>query len=345
MADHIKPASAYPNGGIALDNPFIIKNDNQTTSISSESSADTLHENESSDARSNSSIAISQSSPLSPNDLNFNNLSIHSDAPQTQFGDNRYMSPFHRGLRSHYGSSFFGGLTRGVVQKDPNPRSRTPYTGRTATGMYRNSRTWMSPDQQAQQEFQVIRNAMRRLFKYSEVSKWKLTDYIAHREAMIASQANKLASQVKEKEVARDSRSPSIPLETQYNLRRWGLEGNFDEHGNYGRVLGEQTIWCEDWENGKDDIAPWPTTAELKWEGDDRAKTGVGRFLPLPREEGPPTIQWNQLPVIDQYSIDQVARIPTMEDIYLPVDDQIEPDKSYLWSKRLEMEMDALLES
>jgi hypothetical protein len=35
-------------------------------------------------------------------------------------------------------------------------------------------------------------------------------------------------------------------------------------------------------------------------------------------------LPWNQLPCVDQYPIDQVARIPAMEDVYLPVDDQIE---------------------
>jgi hypothetical protein len=39
---------------------------------------------------------------------------------------------------------------------------------------------------------------------------------------------------------------------------------------------------------------------------------------------GPPGLPWNQLPCVDQYPIDQVARIPTMKDVYLPVDDQIE---------------------
>lgn len=59
-----------------------------------------------------------------------------------------------------------------------------------------------------------------------------------------------------------------------------------------------KTIWCMDWMNGKDDDpAPWPSLAEMKWEGDDRAKTACGRFLPLPREPGAPGIPWGQLHV------------------------------------------------
>ena len=67
--------------------------------------------------------------------------------------------------------------------------------------------------------------------------------------------------------------------------------------GNLSRTLGMKTIWCQDWMNGKDEVAPWPSLAEMKWEGDDRAKTSCGRFLPLPREEGAPAIPWGQLQV------------------------------------------------
>lgn len=50
---------------------------------------------------------------------------------------------------------------------------------------FRSSRTWISPEAQHQQEFLVVRNSMRRLFKNSEVAKWKFSDYTAHKEAMI----------------------------------------------------------------------------------------------------------------------------------------------------------------
>ncbi|KAF1851998.1 uncharacterized protein K460DRAFT_260159, partial [Cucurbitaria berberidis CBS 394.84] len=307
----------------------------------SDSSGDTLHQDTSPDDHPNGDGVLSLSSP---NELKLSNLSIDDGGVRFfRGGTDRYSSPFHRGVKSYHDSSSSDPPLRENSRRDSNHRSTTSYSGRAGGSGYRSSRTWMSPDQQAQQEFMVIRNAMRRLFKNSEVAKWKISDYIAHREAIVASQASRLANQVKAKEEARIS--PVIAPHVQHNLRKWGLEGNFDGHGNLGRVLGEHTIWCDDWMNGKDEVSPWPSMPEMKWEGDDRAKTGVGRFLPLPREEGPPTLQWNQLPVIEQYPIDQVARIPTMEDIYLPVDDQIEPDREYLWSKNLEKDIDAFLES
>jgi hypothetical protein len=83
----------------------------------------------------------------------------------------------------------------------------------------------------------------------------------------------------------------------------------------------------------------------MKWEGDDRAKTKVGRFLPLPREEGPPGLAWSQMQVVEQYPLDQVARIPTMEDIYLPVDEIDDEVKYDLINKDLEDAIDTYLES
>ncbi|OAL50250.1 hypothetical protein IQ07DRAFT_509969 [Pyrenochaeta sp. DS3sAY3a] len=284
----------------------------------------------------------------SPDSLQFGNLSINDARSGTSdYDTDRSGTPFRGPSRNRSYTSSPSTNTpafRDFGRRNSNARYRGGYNTRASSGSFRNSRTWISPDQQAQQEFLIIRNSMRRLFKFAEVSKWKFPDYIAHREAMVAAQANSLAQRVKDKEEARSVHSPPIPLELQQNMRNWGVHGNFDEVGNYGRVLGSQTIWCTDWQNGKEEVAPWPTMAEMKWEGDDRAKTGVGRFLALPREEGPAALMWNQLPIIEQYPLDQTAKIPTLEDIYLPVDDQIEPDHEYLWSKELEQDMDIILE-
>ncbi|KAF2256834.1 hypothetical protein BU26DRAFT_413186 [Trematosphaeria pertusa] len=228
-----------------------------------------------------------------------------------------------------------------------------PFKNRQAVGAwhgggggYRSSRTWVSPDAQHMQEFLLIRNSMRRLFKHSELFKWKYQDYIAHREAMLASKTAALAKSVKMKEEALELKEHTMDAKAMTSLMRLlPGEQNLSMHGNVGRVLGEKTIWCHDWMNGKDEISPWPTFPEMKWEGDDRAKTGVGRFLPLPREMGAKGISWNQLQVVEQYPMDQVQRIPTMEDVYLPVD-EIDDDVKYdLLNKDLEEAMDEYLES
>jgi hypothetical protein len=346
MADSAKVAgvaSQVTNGAeIASGTPT------KSTLSPSESSGDSLDEVGSSDVLSDGNGAQSLSSPLSPKCLDFDNLAINDTPPRGPKGTiGRYTAPFQRGHKNYNDSGRFDYQSTDLVRKDGNVRNRSPFSGRGGAGGggFRNSRTWMSPDAQAMQEFMLIRNAMRRQFKNAEISKWKINDYIAHREAMITAQAIKLAHQTRAKRYDLTERVPPIPEETQQSMVKWGILGNFGEHGNTSRILGEQTIWCRDWMNGKDDIAPWPSTAESKWEGDDRAKTGVGRFLPLPREMGPPGLPWNTLPCVEQYPIDQVARIPTMEDVYLPVDDQIEDEMEYLWSKDLEENMDALCET
>jgi hypothetical protein len=343
MVDPIKVVTggpaATPTKAFAPDN-----SDTKATSPNSDTSGDTLHDDESSDVRSSGDGLQTPNSPISPESLNFHGLAISGGGVDIRKASvDRYTNPYQRGQKQHNEPSVYASPGRGF---GGNYRQGVPYNARGGPGAasFRNSRTWISPDAQVQQEFLMVRNAMRRLFKNSDIAKWKLSDYVAHKEAMLASQANKLASKVKNKEDARSISSP-ISSDIQKVLTKCGLEGNFDEVGNFSRALGEQTIWCNDWENGKDEIAPWPSMAEMKWEGDDRAKTGVGRFLPLPREEGPPGLMWNQLPAIEQYPIDQVCKIPTMEDVYLPVDYYIEEDHEYLWSKDLEKDMDAFLES
>ncbi|KAL1792390.1 hypothetical protein ACET3X_008897 [Alternaria dauci] len=339
MVDPIKVATG---ASVATPRKFkapIAENDG-ATSPKTDTSGDTLQDDKSSDVRSSGDGLPSPNSPISPESLNFGGLTITGGGIDLRENSvTRYENPFERMQKQHNEPNAH------VPVRDfrSNRHPGALYGGRDGA-VFRQSRTWMSPDTQVQQEFLMVRNAMRRLFKNSEIAKWKLGDYVAHKEAMLASQATKLATKVKNKEDARAILAP-ISGDIQKVLNRCGIEGNFEDVGNYGRALGEQTIWCNDWQNGKDEIAPWPSMAEMKWEGDDRAKTGVGRFLPLPREEGPPGLMWNQLPVIEQYPIDQVCKIPTMEDVYLPVDYDIEEDHEYLWSKELEKDIDAFLES
>jgi hypothetical protein len=219
----------------------------------------------------------------------------------------------------------------------------TPY--HSGGNGFRNSRTWVSPDTQYQHDFAFVRNAMRRLFKHSDVAKWRLTDYIAHREAMLESQKKRLSKCVSQKEHELELGVRHIEPKAFHTFNELLPGHNLSMEGNKSRVLGQKTIWCHEWMNGKDDFAPWPTMAEMKWEGDDRAKTGVGRFPPIPREVGAPGIAWNQLQAVEVYPIDQVWRIPQLDDILLPVDEIDEETKPNLLNSDLEIAMDEYLET
>ncbi|USP80996.1 uncharacterized protein yc1106_08270 [Curvularia clavata] len=281
------------------------------------------------------------SSPVGPESLDFSSLIITNEDDLPQIGSvERYIHPFQRGPTQLGEGQSYAAPGRNFVS---HQRQESSYSDKRGSGISRAPTTWLSRDAQINQDFLLIRNSMRRLFKNSEVAKWKLSDYVAHREAMNKSRTKILARQARQQ--GAPSYSVFISEAAEAFLRRCGLNGNFKEVGNFGRVLGEPTIWCRDWQNGKDEVTPWPSVAEMRWEGDDRAKTGVGRFLPLPREEGPPGLTWSQLPVVEQYPMDEVCKIPTMEDVYLPVDYYIEPEYEYLWSKELEYDMEDLLAS
>ncbi|KAF2154303.1 hypothetical protein K461DRAFT_292963 [Myriangium duriaei CBS 260.36] len=80
-------------------------------------------------------------------------------------------------------------------------------------------------------------------------------------------------------------------------------------------VLGSETIWCQDWTNNKDFIAPWPTLAELKHEGDDRVSTSVShrRFFPIPRFPSASDISWNEVAFLPQHHMDQISNLSEPE--------------------------------
>jgi len=260
-----------------------------------------------------------------PTTANSQNSRFFKGAPGHFHHNNHYDSPSQSGRN---GRNF--------------PRPFTKYAAGSAA--HRNSHTWVSPENQHMQEFLVIRNSMRRLFKNSEVSKWKFDDYVAHKEAAVESKKQLLAAKIKIKEEEKGFKVPAR-AEALESLMTRLPNNNYGMEPGRSRVLNEKTIWCLGWEVEKEEVAPWPTYAELKWEGDDRAKTGVGRYPPLPRENGAAGIPWNQLQAIEQHPLDCVGRIPTMEDVYLPVDEIDDNVKYNLITKDLEDAIDKYLAS
>ncbi|KAJ8107631.1 hypothetical protein OPT61_g8732 [Boeremia exigua] len=312
-----------------------------SSSPPSGNSSDTLHDNESSGDEGKNS----DTSRLSAATLNMNDLKIYDDSfPSSPHHINRSADAFYgNGKQHHTPAPTYNHQAQNFRRHGHHLNQGHGFA--RGGGIHRNARTWVSEESRAAQEFLTVRNSMRRMFKNADVAKWKAADFIAHRNAMAASAANTLAQQKQSKQDEANLQVPPISPQKQEVLRRRGLVGNFEQVGNFGRALGERTIWCKDWQNGKDEVAPWPCLAEMKWEGDDRAKTGVGRYPPLPREQGPVGLPWNQLQAVEQYPMDRIACIPTMEDVYLPVDEIDDEVKYDLLNKDLEDAMDAYLES
>ena len=177
------------------------------------------------------------------------------------------------------------------------------------------SLSWASPETKESEKYQVCINATRRMFPRSEVAQMDMPAWLEHRQAIIQARGRQLGRIVAIKEEQLKLGLPPIatPLKGKSLM------------DNRSTVLCQKTIWCSKW-NLKIDKAPWPTLTELKWEGDDRAKTNVGRFLPLPREPGNATVAWHHLRTLPAFEFDEVWKIPTLEDILLPVD-EIDEDK------------------
>lgn len=82
---------------------------------------------------------------------------------------------------------------------------------------------------------------------------------------------------------------------------------------NWGNVLCEETVFTPSWEDGKEEIAPWPSKVEMDYEGDGRVATDQlhGRFLPLPRLNSNDTVQWQHRTVVPASKMDDMHFIPT----------------------------------
>ncbi|OCK79654.1 hypothetical protein K432DRAFT_405393 [Lepidopterella palustris CBS 459.81] len=172
------------------------------------------------------------------------------------------------------------------------------------------SLSWASPETKEAERYQVVMNAMRRLFPKTDFNDMDMPTWLEQRQAIIQARGRQLGRSVAFRE---DQRERGLPPITKLMRGREPKE-------NRGAVLCQQTIWCLKWDM-KADKAPWPSLSELKWEGDDRAKTSVGRYLPLPREPGNATVAWHHLRVLQAFDFDEVRKVPTLEDILLPVDE------------------------
>lgn len=102
---------------------------------------------------------------------------------------------------------------------------------------------------------------------------------------------------------------PPHPMRTAFDGK------TFDK--NRSTVLSRTTIFCPQFKNGKEDVAPWPEHSEMKYEGEDRISTDKlhRRFLGAPRVEGNMSVNWQQRTIILQYPFD---------DFYYPIPNAVE---------------------
>ncbi|PSK40158.1 hypothetical protein B9Z65_8098 [Elsinoe australis] len=88
-------------------------------------------------------------------------------------------------------------------------------------------------------------------------------------------------------------------------------------------VLCLPTIWSQEAELHREFTAPWPTIAEMKYEGDERIATSVDhrRFLPVPRYPSDvPGMNWSEIAFLPQAELDEVGKVNEEEAFFLSHD-------------------------
>ena len=185
--------------------------------------------------------------------------------------------------------------------------------------MYTSSRTWVLSRVREKRQYQAINHARKKLCPNSPF--WDNNfDLAAHKQEWEAGRQRKANQKMARYLVIAEERQKSqdSPFAIPPPLRPAFDGKKFDT--NHSMVLSQETIFCPQWEDGKETVAQWPSRVEMKYEGDERISTERihRRFLPMPRAEGNDTVNFQQRVVIDQYPFDEYYfPVPNAVDIFM----------------------------
>ena len=154
----------------------------------------------------------------------------------------------------------------------------------------------------------------------------------------------KQADEYKEKKMQQNVHDLEIAKEQNRELARV-FGGKTIGDGNVG-ILGLPTVWARNW-NPTDahPLAPWPSPREFREEGDERYTSNYGRYMPIPRVPGNPTVVYKQKSWNPVEPLDMVMPVPklygnvninklgyfdaTVDEEGIPYDDEELPGKEY----------------
>jgi hypothetical protein len=191
--------------------------------------------------------------------------------------------------------------------------------------MHATSRTWISPKVKADSKRQSLNLSRRKVCRHSPF--WSLDfDLDQHRRDWATGKErenkHKLARSLKLLEARTKSQDNLFP-DPPPSIRK-ALDGKPDENDKFktchSTVLSIETVFCPQVDRAKDVVAPWPTRAEMKYEGDDRISTDRlhGRFPGAPRVEGNETVNWQHKAAIEPFVFDDfLFPIPNEVDIFM----------------------------
>lgn len=179
---------------------------------------------------------------------------------------------------------------------------------------YSSSRTWVNPKVKENAQRQKLNFARGKVCRRSPF--WSQDfDLPAHRKDWETGRSRRaeqrIARALEVTEARQKAQSTRFPVPPPV---RTAFDGK-ELPGHYSPVLCVETLFCPKFEEGKQNIAPWPSKAEMKYEGDDRISTDVihGRVLGAPRVEGNETVNWQMRAIIEQYAMDEFIYPPPDE--------------------------------
>lgn len=151
------------------------------------------------------------------------------------------------------------------------------------------SRTWTSNDALERQRFRRVSNLLNHFVPKSPFIPHAYHEWVEHRAAMKDMEREDMLQKIERRRGERPSTRDSVAVNSSISVET----SRFVFRDNRSPVLAMPSIWSPQFqETPERPIAPWPEQDELRHEGDDRAKTNVGRFFPLPRRPGNETVTW-----------------------------------------------------
>lgn len=162
---------------------------------------------------------------------------------------------------------------------------------------------WASPEEQEYERYVKARDGLKRLAPLSEVVPSTWGEWLAQRVAVLEAKMREARASIRFRRVLVSSNS-AVPEPSRLSFS-----------DSLGGVLAMPTVWSTGPQEGGRRTAGWPGQQELKWDGDDRAKSNYHRFPPVPRELGNGTVAWHHMRALPTHEFDRVWPVPTAEDI------------------------------
>jgi hypothetical protein len=155
------------------------------------------------------------------------------------------------------------------------------------------SKTWKSSDTKEKDQYARLSTLLHHYVPESPFVPRTYAVWVQHRASMNAMELDNVKSDIAIKQ-SRNTVAAKVPIKP--------VLGGKEFTDNRSAVLSHKTVWAT-WSLPTDEHPEvlWPDRTEFQYEGDDRARSDVGRFLPLPRKPGNETVNWKAREQLQPY--------------------------------------------